>query len=353
MSQNLLSNVFKPTYVYDTVSQTYSSRLELLNIDTVSANVVAAFTVAIGDAFGNVYVGINSGNSYLTPLGNSNVTALGVNAGQGSSNSSRTIFIGYGAGVGALNSINTIAIGANTIASGTGNIYIGTGTGSPSGTSNIFIGQQVNPGGSPSNLLLIGQGSNYAISADMSTTPPNVGIGTATPAFPLDVNGYVRIGGISAIPNGGLGINANPYDYTLNVNGDMQVTDGYGILRFTHDASCNSVTTLDVTGTYSSSNAVATLGVTGGFFSYRGILPETGTATVIGVASPGLFLVSVQTAGGDYDTFYGMFSTAIHQITRSSNVTMISFAGTAIKIDNGGSSGSMSWVITYFPSLPF
>jgi hypothetical protein len=348
MSQNLLSNVFKPTYVYDTVSQTYSTRLEIVNIDTVSANTVSAFTAAVGDAFGNVYVGINSGNSYSNRLGNSNVTALGVNAGQGSSGSSRAIFIGYGAGTGSVNSIDTIAIGANTIASGSGNIYIGTGTGSTSGTSNIFIGENINPPGAPTNLLLIGEGNNYAIAADMSLTPPNVGIGTSSPIHTLDVNGYMQIGLDS---RGSLGINASPYDYTLNVNGEMQVSDGYGIFRFSNDGASNSLTTLDVTGSWT--GGTATLGVTGGYFSYRGILPATGTATSIGVMRPGLVLISVQTAGGDYDTFYGMFSTAIHQITRSSNVTMISFAGTAIKIDNGASSGSMSWVITYFPSLPF
>jgi hypothetical protein len=348
MSQNLLSNVFKPTYVYDTVAQTYSSRLEIVNIDIVSANVVSAFMGSIGDAFGNVYVGINAGNSYSNRLGNSNVTALGVNAGQGSSSSSRAIFIGYGAGTGSLNSIDTIAIGGNSIASGSGNIYIGTGTGSTSGTSNIFIGQYINPPDSPSNVLLIGQGTNYAIYADMSVTPPNVGIGTTTPVHNLDVNGYMQIGLDS---RGSLGINASPYDYTLNVNGEMQVSDGYGVFRFSNDGASNSLTTLDVTGSWT--GGTATLGVTGGYYSARGILPATGTATAIGDARAGIFLVSVQTAAGDYDTFYGMFSTAIHQITRSSNATMISFAGTAIKIDNGSSSGSMSWVITYFPSLPF
>jgi len=350
MSQNLLSNVFKPTYVYDTVSQTYSTRLELLNIDTLSANTVAAFTVSIGDAFGNVYVGTNSGNSFSNSLGNSNVTALGVNSGQGSSNSSNAIFIGYGAGRGSLNSVNTIGIGANSIASGTGNIYIGTGTGSATGTSNIFIGQQIHPTGSPSNLLLIGQGTNYAISADMSTTPPNVGIGTGTPYFPLDVNGYARIGAIVSPPNGGLGINTNPYDYTLNVNGDMQVTDGYGIFRFSNDAASNSLTTIDVTGTHA--GGTATLGVSGGYFSSRGILPATASSTQIGVLYPGLFLVSVTTTTGDYDTLYGMYSAVggVTQITRDSSPAMMTVSSGVIAISNAH---NMSWVITYFPSLPF
>ena len=350
MSQNLLSNVFKPTYVYDTVAQTYSSRLELVNIDTVSANTVSAFTAAIGDAFGNVYVGINAGNSYSNTLSNSNVTALGVNAGQGSSNSSNSVFIGYGAGVGSLNAINTIAIGANSIGSGTGNIYLGAGTGSTSGTSNIFIGRGVAPLGIVSNTLLVGHGSNYAITANLGLEPPLVGIGLSSPEYTLDVNGYARVG---STQNGGLGINTNPYDYTLNVNGDMQVTDGYGVFRFTHDANSNSVTTIAPTTTYA--NAEATLSVTGGFFSTRGIAAPTPTdPLIIGTLKAGMVMITVTTTGeGVSQARLFLANTPTDYLDfRSRGDDIINIDGSG-NINISNADYVMLWTITYFPSSPF
>jgi hypothetical protein len=357
MSQNLLSNVFKPTYVYDTVAQTYSSRLEIVNIDTVSANVVSAFIGSIGDASGNVYVGINAGNSYSNTLSNSNVTALGVNAGQGSSNCSNSIFIGYGAGVGSLSARNTIAIGANAIGSGTGNIYLGAGTGSTSGTSNIFLGQGIAPTGVISNTLLIGNGSTTSIGNSYPTgilvsgitnaTPVYVsgnlyscnavGINTITPTYTLDVNGYGRIG---TNQNGGLGINTNPLDYTLNVNGDMQVTDGYGVFRFTHDSLLNSVTTIDATG--SVNGAVATLAVTGGFFSTTGT--TSGSTTTIPLKK-GMFMISAisnTTAQG----YVGVAPSSSAQTLVSSN------SGSLITSNAGNVTiaANTTWTVTYFPS---
>jgi len=365
MSQNLLSNVFKPTYVYDSTSQTYSSRLELVNIDIVSTNVVTAFIGSIGDAYGNVYVGTNAGNSYSNRLSNSNVTALGANAGQGSSNCSNTIFIGYGAGSGSIGCRNTIAIGGNTLAAGAGNIYIGTGTGSVSGTSNTFLGQGIAPTGNIANTLLIGNGSTTTITGVTTETgilvsgitngvavyvPGSdgnryfyssnaVGINTTKPTYTLDVNGYARVG---TNENGGLGINTNPYDYTLNVNGDMQVSDGYGVFRFTHDAGCNSVTTIDVTGSYSDSNAVATLAVTGGFFSSTGT--TQGSTTTIPLKK-GMFMISAisnSTAQG----YVGVAGSSSAQTLVSSN------AGSLITSNAGNVTiaANTTWTVTYFPS---
>jgi hypothetical protein len=376
MSQNILSNVFKPTYVYDTTSQTYSSRLELVNIDIVSANVISALIGSIGDSSGNVYVGINAGNSYSNSLDNSNVTALGVNAGQGSSNSSNSIFIGYNAGSGSIGSRNTIAIGTGALGYGSGNVYIGAGTGSLSGTSNIFIGEGIAPTGITANTMLLGNGSTTVITGVTTQTgilvsgvtngsavyvPGNdgnryfyscnaVGINTTTPTYTLDVNGYARVG---TSENGGLGINTNPYDYTLNVNGDMQVSDGYGVFRFTHDANCNSVTTLDVTGTYSANNAVATLGVTGGFFSHRGTLPATSSPVTIGTLKPGMVTITVTTTtGGASEAFLLLANTTTEYLTiKKVGDIMIDVDGSG-NINISNATYTMSWVITYFPSIP-
>jgi len=386
MSQNLLSNVFRPTYVYDTVSNIYSSRLELVNIDTVSANVILALTASIGDAAGNVYVGTNAGNPFSNILSNSNVTALGMNAGSGSSNSSNSIFIGFGAGLGSVNSCNTIAIGVNTIASGSGNIYMGTNTGSASGTSNIFIGQNIAPTGVVSNTLLIGNGATSVIDGvvtengilisgvkngylvrvtdPVSGAPYNyscnaVGINTAAPYYTLDVNGYARIG---TDQNGGLGINTNPLDYTLNVNGDMQVTDGYGVLRFTHDmttlTTCNVLMTLDTTP--ANPQGTATLGVTGGIFSSRGVTVSlaTGTSAVIGTWKNGLVYIYARDVSG-YVNFWGgtviCLSASMGIVSNvASNVaySTITASTSNIVLRNTASSNvTYTYMITYFPSM--
>ena len=342
MSQNLLSNIFKPVYVYDSVAKTFSSRLELLNIDKVSANQIYAFSGSIGDAFGNVYVGTNAGNSYANSLSNANVVAMGVNAGQSSSNCSNSVFIGYNTGAGSIGSSNTIAIGANTLASGAGNIYIGANTGSASGTSNIFIGQGLVSTASVSNTLLIGGGSNCVIGATMGSSPL-VGIGSSNAQYTLDVNGYARIGGLSSNPNGGLGINTNPVDYTLNVNGDMQVSDGYGTLRFTADASSNSVTTIDVTGSYA--GAIATLQVTGGFFSARGT--TSGASTI--PLKKGMFMVSAFSNTGSNTTRQGYVGVAAN----STDHTTVSSSGGGLLTSNAtylAVASNTTWTVTYFPS---
>lgn len=342
MSQNLLSNVFKPRYVYDSVSQTYATRLELVNIDTLSANTVSAFTAAIGDSYGNAYFGLNSGNAYSTQLSNSKMTAVGVGAGQASSNSSNSVFLGYEAGKSAVNSSNTIAIGASTIGSGSNNIYIGTQTGTVSGGSNIFIGQNIAPTNPTSNMLLVGQGSNYAITADMSVTPPNVGLGTSTPSYTLDVNGYASI-------TGALGINSSPYEYTFNLNGDMRASDGYGVFTFSNDGEANSLTTIDVTGTYSGGQA--TLAVTGGFFSAKGVTDNSGLTLEL---KKGTFMVSayqVDSTNPSITNYQGYMGIALSALVQK---PVVGGDVTGLITANSGSSvtiaSNTTWTITYFPS---
>ena len=90
--QNLLSNVFRPTFVYDIGNQVYRTKLELLNIDTVSANMVSTFFASVGDVRSNVYVGIGAGNPYSNMVSSSNyyTTFLGAGAGFGSWNAAAT-----------------------------------------------------------------------------------------------------------------------------------------------------------------------------------------------------------------------------------------------------------------------
>jgi carbonic anhydrase/acetyltransferase-like protein (isoleucine patch superfamily) len=116
-SQNLLVNVFRPVYRYEIPTggsaAIFTPKLEISNIDTVTANSLTVFTASVGDSNGNVYVGSNAGNSYEFRKLCSNVTALGFGAGNNISNVSNSVYIGFNAGAGAASATSVIAIGAN------------------------------------------------------------------------------------------------------------------------------------------------------------------------------------------------------------------------------------------------
>jgi hypothetical protein len=151
--------VFRPVFVYDTTNNVYQSKLELTNVDAVSANIVYTFAAAVGDSMGNVYVGINSGNpnSLLAIKANSNTTFVGKESGSGSTSNTESVFIGYRAGASAVSSSYSISIGANAKSGGISNVFIGNGAGITSGSNNIFIGPGVTNGATAvDNKLLIG-----------------------------------------------------------------------------------------------------------------------------------------------------------------------------------------------------
>ena len=179
-SQNLLVNVFRPTYVYD-VEKGYVPKLVVSNVDSIVGTSGTFSNLNVGDALSNVYIGIDAGNSntLAAACNSTGVTAVGLNAGSNNSNCDDSLFLGNSTGsntlnvdnsvyVGALtgsfnsnctnsvyigynaanslcNASNEVAIGTNTIAGGNSNIYIGTSTGS-AGSSNIFIGPGIAPG---------------------------------------------------------------------------------------------------------------------------------------------------------------------------------------------------------------
>jgi hypothetical protein len=78
----------------------------------------------------------------------------------------------------------------------------------------------------------IGFGRSSSFTETLSVRGSNVGIGTTSPAFRLDVNGNARITG-----NVGLGINSNN-DYILDVSGNMRMQNR-GII-FANDSSGNA-----------------------------------------------------------------------------------------------------------------
>jgi hypothetical protein len=347
--QNLLTNVFRPTFVFDTTNGVYQSKLELTNIDSISANTVYGFTAAFGDASGNVYIGINSGNAHslLASTSNSSNTFVGTNAGSSASNVKNGVFLGYRSGFGTSNSSNSISIGANTLNGGNSNTYIGCSTGIVSGSNNIFLGPGISNGGySISNCLIVGSGSNTTIAGDLlnkrigiNITPSNFISNTTIVPLTLDVNGYTRIGTSN---NGGLGINKEPGLYALDVNGEMRVTNGYGTITFERSGS-NTVTSISNTTTYP--NASSTLQVTGGYFSSNGTTGASTTTTVPFVK--GMFMLSA-TSNTTRHGYIGIASSssAYTLVSAGSNGTLITANNSTLVV----ASGTVGWSITYFPT---
>jgi hypothetical protein len=265
-SQNLLTNVFRPAYRYEIPvggsTAVFVPSLDVSNVDVLTANSVTAFTAAIGDENENVYVGSNAGNSYSNLQGCSNNTAVGFAAASFVSNVANSVYIGYNAGAGAADSSVNIAIGPNTKGNGISNIYIGSNTGSlGTGSNNILIGHNLT-GSNLSNTLLIGP--TPTIYGNLNTR--KVGIGR-DPSYNMDISGDSRISyrlgvgmapgtaeNVSNLPHaldvsgysyikGGLGVNADPADFTFNVNGNFRVADGFGAMILQQDGSGNSVLT--------------------------------------------------------------------------------------------------------------
>jgi hypothetical protein len=324
--QNLLTNVFRPTFVYDTTNGVYQTKLELTNIDAVSANTVYGFTAAFGDASGNVYVGIGSGNPYssLAASSNSSNTFVGTNAGASTSNVKNGVFLGYRAGFGTSNSSNSISIGANTLNGGNSNVYIGCATGIASGSNNIFLGPGISNGGTAvSNRLMIGSGSNTAIVGDLFSNRVGINLSnlpTTTPNVTLDVNGFTRIG---TNANGGLGINMLPGNYALDVTGAQRIQDGVGTLIFSNGIQSSS----------------------GGFTSLSGTTGSSTTTTVTFVK--GMFMLSA-TSNTTRHGYIGIASSssAYTLVSTGSNGTLITANGSTLVV----SAGTVGWNITYFPT---
>jgi len=352
--QNLLTNVFRPAFVYNATTSNYQTKLELVNIDTVSANAVTTYAANVGDTASNVYVGVGAGNPYSTLVssGNATNTFLGTGAGGGSSNVKNGVFLGYRAGNGVVGSSNSISIGANTPNGGDSNIYIGCATGISTGSNNIFIGPGVSNGGvSVSNTLLIGSGSNTLFRGDLATK--RVGINTTALTDPLnyitlDVNGYTRIGG--STNNGNLGINTLPGTYTLDVNGNMRVSDGWASLVMTHDVNSNA--TLGFSNVRSA-NCNATIQATGGFFSSQGTaLASTGSQTIASNVLPGSFMFSAESPDGSvyhYGLFYrrrGVYSV----MSQASNATVLGMSVSAGLFLYSNAS-NFNWNTTFFPAV--
>lgn len=206
----------------------------------------------------NIFNSILIGTANSVGLSNiSNTISIGGNAGGGGN---WNTFMGTSNGIGAAGTSNLV-LGANsgTGLTGSSNIILGAGSGTGlTGSSNIILGTNIAPLtttmsnkfllGSPSNTIAAGDFSN-GIFVVGSTNTNAYKVGTTTPfiqtsLFPitLDVYNYARF-------DRGIGIGCDPAAYTLDVNGQFRVTDGFGQFIFSNVTN----------GTIGQSNSLVTL----------------------------------------------------------------------------------------------
>jgi len=333
--QNYLSNVFRPIYTYDTTSSNFIPKLTMSNIYNYTGNTISVFTAAVGDSNSNVYVGSNAGNPYDITRNVFNVTALGYGAASNISNDSNSIYIGWYAGSGGSNSTNVISIGTNSGGNGSENIFMGTDTGSV-GTSNVLIGHFMDLSSS-SNQVRIGYRNQIPIAADLSKNWVGLG-GVLTPSYAfnsLDVSGNSKF-------VGNIGINRDPGNRTLDVNGNFRATDASAnVLDFTNGLTRSS----------------------GGFYSDSSSITMSNTSSlVVGRLRRGVVMLNVL----DLTDLTSFMSRTVYVRNPATPDTLIMtdvssglsptliFSTSNIVLCNtasGAGTRDYSWSITYFPSL--
>lgn len=356
-AQNLLTNVFRPSFQYDTVNQLYSTKLEMSNIDTITANTVSVFTAAVGDSNSNVYVGVGAGNTFsnATTKVTSNNVAIGALAGTTINHASNSVFIGYNAGANAVTSVNSVSIGAGSKGDGSSNVYIGAGTGPVTGvgSNNIYIGAGVTTSFATSNILKIGT----AITSDM--TNKFFGLWNTSPTHALDVNGDVMIS--TPAFGGHLGINTDAGAYNFKVNGNFYASDGNGALELVNPGSSNSV--LSFTNVIA--GGIASVQGSGGFYSVQGttasLAANNGTA-VIGKWQKGGVDIYVKDSNGTANylaqRFFCLNSTnnqvivvSTDQTTQRATIDVGSSSSNITLTNTASSNVTYNYTIIYFPVL--
>ncbi len=381
-SQNLLVNVFRPTFVYSDTG--YAPRLVMSNVDTVNGTSGTFSNIDLNDGASNVYVGQNAGNPAVcnATCNSTGITALGIFTGSNNQNCSNDVFMGasagsntsnvlnsvyLGASTGSYNSncgnsvyignntardlsfaYNEIAIGPNMIAGGVSNVYIGASTGS-SGSNNIFLGANLAPG-KVNNQLRIGSGGRLALFADLSTG--KVGIGTSNATAGLDVSGQINATGgflmglgTSTAPTIAIASNPTTGVYARDLSTFAFTVNGVDRLTVT-DTCINVLTNFFVSGSFGiASTTGASVAAT-----ERIVMPDLNTASNLDMSGGNIKTANNIFAGGRTVTIGNGFITDIStnpylRLGTSATSFQVDMSGGNIKATNSLLAGSGSVTI--------
>jgi hypothetical protein len=283
-AQDLLVNVFRPTYRWDS-NTGFVPSLVVSNVSEIITGSLKTDALVVSDTGNNTYIGSNAG---LRAINTSYNVGLGYQAMGGAINSSNNVAVGYYALDGVNNSTSNVVLGAYSgiVSSngGTRNVLVGPNVTLASGTGNILIGTDISLA-SASNRLQLGKliyGDLRSGFIGVNLTDPSgafdvsgttffrgkVGIQTTeeSPKYSLDVNGSVYANNRFF---GGLGSFLEPlYSFDAASNTGMYVPAaiaGYGNGAFAiavnqkpaaifSDTCVNFFQNLDVSGTFSACN---------------------------------------------------------------------------------------------------
>lgn len=351
--QNYLTHCFRPRYEWNTVTGVFDARLELSNIDQFYGNVVNVKTASIGDDGSNVFVGTGAGsvwsNTVASNVGN---VAVGIGAGRNMTRSSNNVLIGTETGANMTSNAGNTVVGVGTTLTGNSNILLGQGN-SVTGNNNVVLGNGVALGTTSNtfrldNMMYGNFGTRWlGIHTDEQYTQTLGNI----PMEGVDISGITYI-------KGALGINANPLDFTLNVNGRAMFNDGVGMFVFNKDVDSNTTfvmsnftpgktTLVDIAGTTRSS---------GGVCSLQGIASNlaTDSSSILATIRRGNILVTATdlTTSNVYASRMMVATTTSNVFTLSSNVSscdIVASSSNLVLSNTSGTSRTFSWTITYFP----
>ena len=209
--QDLLVNVFRPTYKYQPGTGFVPS-LSISNVSEVIASRIKADALVISDSNDNTYIGANAGVYASNTASN---VGIGYSAMGGAVNSSNNVALGAFSLDGVSNSSSNVAVGDRTDITGRGfkNVLLGPNVTMGDGSYNILIGADLSAGNGNYRFQL-----GQFLYGDLSLG--RLGVNTSTPETALDVSGisYFR---------GKVGVQ-NPYPaYSLDVNGSLYVSDRF------------------------------------------------------------------------------------------------------------------------------
>jgi hypothetical protein len=210
-AQDLLVNVFRPTYRY-TPEGGFVPSMVVSNVTEVITDKVNAGALVISDTKQNTYIGFNAGPNQGITTTASNV-AIGVSAMNGTENSSNNVSIGASNFDRLVNANSNVGIGAKTGMTGQGekNILIGANNTLATGSGNIVLGNDLSLGNISKTLRL-----GSLIYGDLSFG--YLGVNNPAPRAALDISGEVVFRNKVAIQKD------NPI-YTLDVAGSVYATE--------------------------------------------------------------------------------------------------------------------------------